>query len=306
MQSLVCMLSQSTVFEEASQLLRRLLKIDLSAKQFQRVSEYYGDQIDPIIEANHTDYMPQLTPAKDKDENLYVMVDGCMIFTREEKWKENKLARFFYDSQNIDIQRNRNEICDTVYISHLGSIDQFLPKVEKHLSILDGKKIFIGDGARWIWNWVEDNYPGAVQILDYYHAVEKIEEFARLQFSNKDRKQKWLAKQKELLNTDGVLTIIDNLKNMKSISPQAQDAKQAAINYYEEHEDRMLYKTYRERGLMIGSGPIEAAHRNVIQRRLKLSGQKWSIKGAQAIANLRCYNKSQSWHIIDNLIRIAA
>lgn len=306
MQSMICILSQSTVFEEASRLLKRLLKIDLSAKQFQRVSEYYGKQIDPIVQANHIEYMPQLTPPKQRDENLYVMVDGCMLFTREEKWKENKLARLFYESQNIDIQSNRNEIIDTVYVSHLGSIDQFLPKVEKHLSILHGKKIFIGDGAKWIWNWVEDNYPGAVQILDYYHAVEKIEDFAKHQFLNKDKKQKWLAKQKELLNADGVLTVISNLKNLRSISPQAKYAKQTAITYYEEHEDRMLYKTYKEKGMMIGSGPIEAAHRNVIQQRLKLSGQKWSIKGAQAIANLRCYNKSQAWHLIDNLIRLAA
>ncbi len=68
----------------------------------------------------------------------------------------------------------------------------------------------------------------------------------------------------------------------------------------------MLYKTYKDKGLLIGSGPIEAAHRNVIQQRLKLSGQKWSIKGAQAIANLRCYQKSCAWNIIDDLIKLAA
>ena len=86
----------------------------------------------------------------------------------------------------------------------------------------------------------------------------------------------------------------------------ALKAKQAAIRYYEEHEDRMLYKTYKDRGLLIGSGPIEAGNRNVIQQRLKLSGQRWTIKGAQAIANLRCYQKSGAWDKIDNLIRIAA
>lgn len=43
---------------------------------------------------------------------------------------------------------------------------------------------------------------------------------------------------------------------------------------------------------LIGSGAIEAAHRNVIQKRLKLSGQRWTIKGAQQITNLRTYKKS--------------
>ena len=70
-------------------------------------------------------------------------------------------------------------------------------------------------------------------------------------------------------------------------------------------DDCMQYKTYREQGLLIGSGPIEAAHRNVIQQRMKRSGQKWSLDGAQALANLRCYRCSQSWDSIEKIIAAA-
>jgi len=153
---------------------------------------------------------------------------------------------------------------------------------------------------------VEDNYPGAIQILDYYHAVEKIELIAKYQFVNIDQRKNWLDVQKSLLLNDQVYQVISNIKKLKSKNQNVVQAKQTALNYYEEHEDRMLYKTYKDKGLLIGSGPIEAAHRNVIQQRLKLSGQKWTIKGAQAIANLRCYHKSGAWNIIDNLIRMAA
>ncbi len=306
MQSLMCMLAQSVVFDEASRMLDRLLNIDLSAKQFQTVSEWYGGQIDPIVQTNHIEYIPQLTEPKEHDEYTYVMVDGGMIFTREDKWKENKLARIFHERQNIDIQSSRNEIMDTVYISHLGGIDQFLPKVERHISLVRGKKVFIADGAKWIWNWVEDNYPGATQILDYYHAVEKIEDLAKHQFRDDEKKKQWLDQQKELLMENGVEQVITNVKNLKSKNEIAAQAKQIAINYYDQHEDRMQYKTFKEQGLLIGSGPIEAAHRNVIQQRLKLSGQRWSIKGAQAIANLRCYEKSGAWNIIEKVIKLAA
>lgn len=305
MQSLICMLAQSVVFDEASQLLNRLLKIDLSAKQFQLVSERYGSEIDPIIEANHTEYIPKLKKAK-SDEYCYVMVDGSMVFTREDKWKENKLARIFYDSQVIDIQHNRKEVMDTIYVSHLGGVDRFLPKVERHISLVKGRKVFIADGAKWIWNWVEDNYPGAIQILDYYHAIEKIEELAKHQFIDKTKRRKWLNVQKELLMDDGVNQVIKNIKKLRIKNELCQRLKEISIKYYEQHEDRMLYKTYKEKGLLIGSGPIEAAHRNVIQQRLKLSGQRWSIKGAQGIANLRCYEKSGAWDIIENLIKLAA
>ena len=306
MQSLICLLSQSSVFDEASRHLKRLLNIDLSAKQCQRVSEWYGSQIDPMVQANKTEYMPQLSKPKKRDENTYIMVDGGMVFTREDKWKENKLARIFYESQNAEIQRNRNEIMDTVYVSHLGGIDKFLPKVERHISLVSGKKIFIADGAKWIWNWVEDNYPGSIQILDYYHAIEKIEHLAKHQFEDESKRNQWLDQQKELLINNGVLQVISNMKKLRSKNSVVAQAKQKAISYYEEHEDRMLYKTYKEQGLLIGSGPIEAAHRNVIQQRLKLSGQRWSISGAQAIANLRCYEKSGAWGIVENLIRLAA
>jgi hypothetical protein len=301
------MLAQASVYSTASQLLSSLLNIDLCAAQFHRVATYYGEQIDPILEANHTEYIPQLQPSKAPDDITYVMVDGSMVLTRKDKWKEIKLARLFKASQNIEIQPNRKEVMSNVYVSHLGSVNKFLPKVERHLSLIDtSKKVFIADGAAWIWKWVEDNYPGSTQILDYYHAVEKIGEVARHQYKNIKARKKWLDEQKELLMEDKVYEVIGNMKKMRVTNNQAREARQQAMRYYETHEDRMLYKTYKERGLLIGSGPIESAHRNVIQQRAKLSGQRWSIEGLQAVINLRCYNQSNSWKLIDNLIKLAA
>lgn len=273
MQSLICLLAQDLVFYGASQILKNLLHIDLSAKQFQRVSEWYGSQIDPIVQANHTEYMPQLQDTKEKEGHTYVMVDGCFLFTREEQWKEDKLARIFHQRKNVSIQPKRNEIVDTVYVNQLGGIDKFLPKVERHLSLVRSSEVFIADGAKWIWNWVVDNYPGATQILDYYHAVEKIEHLAKLHFKDENKKEPWLKQQKELLLDDGVLQVIDNIKKLKTKNENSSAAKETALRYYEEHEDRMIYKTYKDKGLLIGSGPIEAAHRNVIQQRLKLSAK---------------------------------
>jgi hypothetical protein len=161
MQSMICLLSHNVVFSEASSLLKELLNLSLSAKQCQRVSQWYGDQINPIINANQIDFIPQLSPPK-KDDICYVMMDGCMLYTRDDGWKENKLARIFYDRENIKIQENRNEIVNTVYVSHLGGIDKFLPKLERHTALLKTPKVFIADGAKWIWSWVDDSCPVCV------------------------------------------------------------------------------------------------------------------------------------------------
>lgn len=305
MQSMICLMGQHSVYKQASDLFLRFLNLDINAMQIQRVCNYYGEQIDPIVNANHQEYIPKLKQST-KDDKTYVMVDGSMLMTREDKWKENKLGRIFRASQSIDIQVNRNEITESIYVSHLGSIQEFCPKMERHLHYVKEPKVFIADGAKWIWKWVDDNYPGSLQILDYYHAVEKLQGLARLLFRDEGKRKTWIADQKKLLMSDEVYQVMLNVRSCRSKTEEAKEEKRKVFNYLEENEDRMQYGTYKTKGLLIGSGAIEAAHRHVTQKRLKLSGQRWTIKGAQAISNLRCYYKSKSWHMIDNLIKLAA
>ena len=104
---------------------------------------------------------------------------------------------------------------------------------------------------------------------------------------------------------DLVEEVIQELKTLRSKNEKAKELKEQTINYFTEHAERMMYKTYTDQGYLIGSGPIEAAHRSVLQQRMKLSGQKWTTQGANAIANLRCYRKSGAWGIIKNIIRAA-
>jgi hypothetical protein len=50
----------------------------------------------------------------------------------------------------------------------------------------------------------------------------------------------------------------------------------------------MQYAKFKEAGLFVGSGVIEAACKNVIGKRLKQSGMRWSLRGANSIIALRC------------------
>lgn len=302
-QAILCTMGQAMVFEEGSEVLEELLGLNLSAKQIQRVSEYYGEKFNGLVEANCGAVIPQL--GSNAEDSVYVMVDGSMLCMRgENHWREMKLGRIFKGSQVVDIQENRRQIVSSIYVSHLGGVDQFFLKLERHLTRYK-KKIIIGDGAPWIWKWAEDNYPGAIQILDFFHAKEKLVIFAKNQILDEQKRTAWIGRQCENLLNDEVQEVIRHIKLLKPISPQASETKQNVIKYYLDHEDRMMYKSYREQGLMIGSGPIEAAHRSVLQQRMKLSGQRWSEQGAQAIANLRCYRKADRWSIVQNVIKAA-
>ena len=304
MRGLMCLVGQAVVLEEGCELIKELMDLDVGSSQLQRVCTHYGNQVDSLIKSNCESIIPGLEGGKEQDL-VYVMMDGSMIFTTEHEWRELKLGRLFYEHQVIDIQAKRREVLNSVYVGHLGSVDDFFPKFERHL-VGYQNKVIIGDGAKWIWNWAEDNYPGARQILDFYHAKEKLVIFARHQFKEQKDRLQWIKQQTDKLLDNGLEEVLESLRSCRAKTPEAKVAKHKAIDYYLEHDDRMQYKTYQEQGLMIGSGPIEAAHRSVIQQRMKLSGQKWSIEGAQAMINLRCYKHSSAWDKINKIIAAAA
>jgi len=304
LQEIICSVGQSSVFEDGEEMVKEMMGVDISAKQIQRVSEYYGAQIENQIETNNPKVIPELQ-VKGKHDPMYLMLDGSMVYTRDDGWKEMKLSRMFYGSQNVQIQQDRSQIASSVYVSHLGNNVDFFYKLERYL-IPYKNKVVIADGAKWIWNWVEDNYPGAVQILDFYHALEKLGQFSSHQFKQTEQRSQWMEEQKQRLLENEVDKVVEVIISLKPKNAEAKRAKEDVVRYYRDHEDRMQYKTYRLAGLLIGSGPIESAHRNVIQQRLKLSGQRWSIVGAQRIANLRTMKKSANWSAVIDLITNAA
>jgi hypothetical protein len=298
----ICLLGQGYVFEEGSELLATLLGIDICAKQIQRVSEHYGQQVEEI-ELEQTE--KAVLKLKDPEETVYAMLDGGMILTRENKWMEMKVGRAFTQSSCVCLQRERNTIMRSDYVCHLGDCKSFLQKWERHIEPYKNK-VFIADGAKWIWNYVEDAYPGSVQILDFFHAVEKLGLYATARYQDAYYRKEWIAIHKRRLLNNEVGTIIEELQQATVYSPESGQALSDVISYYTNNQMRMQYKTYLEAGYLTGSGAMESAIRDVVQQRLKLSGQRWSVQGAQQIANLRSYKKSQQWHKISSLINNAA
>ena len=305
LRALCCLVGQAEVYEQAGELLDKIGGVAISGMQIQRICTHYGTLLDPLVEADCKAVIPRLEAADARDP-LYVMVDGSMVFTRPDEWREMKLGRLFHGSATVDLSTKRRQTLRSVYVSHLGGVEKFFPKLERHLTGYT-KRVIIGHGARWIWNWAEDNYPGAVQILDFYHAKEKLVPFARQQFAEAERRRAWIDEQCRTLREEpqGAEVVMRRVRACRSKDKGAREAKGKLLDYYLTHDDRMAYKKYREEGLLIGSGPIEAAHRSVIQQRMKRSGRKWSVGGAQAIANLRCYHRSQAWHLVEKIVQAA-
>ena len=267
LQELAVFSGQNCVFEDASEQLLQLAGVEVTAKQVERLTQAYGQ----LLEVNEQE---DSVPEDQKQDLYYCMADGGMVYTREDGWKEMKLARLFPANALMEQSEHRNFIKESTYVAHLGGHTPFCKKLEP---LTDGLKqmVWICDGATWLWKWIGSSYPDSVQILDYYHCCEKLHGFAREAIKDDDQRHQWIDKQESLLLDGKVDQVIDHIDQMYC-KGKAKQCKRILLTYYENNRQRMDYKRYREQGLLIGSGPMEAAHRHVVQSRLKLSGQRWT------------------------------
>ncbi len=156
--------------------------------------------------------------------------------------------------------------------------------------------VFLGDGAAWIWENARIIFPMAIQILDFYHAVEHLGALARAIFGEGDSataKQRAWASELKRSDMRGILGQAARLLAADPDIPaqRLEDARRETA-YFTTHLERTRYGYFRQQGYFIGSGVIEAGCKTVIGRRLKQSGMFWSVSGAENILQLRCLIKS--------------
>lgn len=128
--------------------------------------------------------------------------------------------------------------------------------------------------AKWIWSWVDTYYPESVQILDFYHAKEHLCDYAKIRFRSSKSIKDWIDKQTELMLNDNIEQVMVIIKLISFHSSQEEkDNGEKLLVYYQTNMKRMKYKTFQYAGYIIGSGAMEAAHRNVNQKSLPAGRQ---------------------------------
>jgi len=151
------------------------------------------------------------------------------------------------------------------------------------------KKVVIGDGAEWIWNLADQYFPGAIQIVDLYHARQHLWDLARKLYPRADVEQKrWIMIHKDKLDEGRIEELVCSLRSLADSNCDLAEDIHKEANYFENHAHRMRYPTFRSQHLFVGSGVVEAGCKTVIGSRSKQSGMFWTVRGANAILALRC------------------
>lgn len=164
--------------------------------------------------------------------------------------------------------------------------------------------LVVADGAVWIWNLVDDRFKDAIQRVDLYHVKGHLWALANELFGQDTAEARaWVTPMLSALERrkDGALDVIHGLEGLRSTMARLTTAQRTAlereIGYFDQHKDRMDYKNAKRLGQPLGSGAIESTC-SQYQRRLKLTGQFWSLQGDEAFLALSSLHRNGRWSLL--------
>ena len=157
--------------------------------------------------------------------------------------------------------------------------------------------VALSDGGAGLEDWLQTNFPRVeAVILDFYHAAEYLSEWAKvLHADDEEEARRVAAVWCHRLKHEGGSMVLATLRDIdvSSRSATVQEAHRVLLVYFANQVHRMDYPLYRSRGWLIGSGPVEAACKQVVGTRMKGSGMRWGEAGADAVCHLRALFRSE-------------
>lgn len=311
---LLALLGIQTSFDEAAELAKVFLLLDISDNSIRQAVQWVGQKQqarekkwERLSDWRH--YMTNPTRQEEKaPRRLYGSIDGVQVPTRTE-WRELKTVCWYEVSPASSRQwpsRYKERVgklealkaTDIRYHCDIQEADSFARLFWAtgchYLADRAQELIFVCDGAKWIWRLIEENFPEAVQILDWYHAVEYLTPIAQVLFKDEAQQTAWLTTMKEHLWFSRTQTVIDFCLDLAQQSSASEPATKAAT-YFQNNLARMDYAFFRKQGYLIGSGTVESGCKQIGTMRLKRSGAQWLERGARLVAKARAVWLSGTW-----------
>lgn len=332
-QKLLGKLVSRLTLSEAVDTFTSILPLPMSERQALNLIQPIGEALKELEEEQVQTLFEQAahkeTPAAEHGSvlgppirRLYIETDGVMArirrgsVTMEEAeakrkgdvYREIKVGAVFEGIPG----RERSELVPGVFLDEPGAITyvarrlsgeefgRFLYALAQRCGLDRALEVVIlGDGARWIRHVVEDHFPNAVQIVDFYHAREHLWNVANAVYgSGTPQGAAWAKQADERLShgkIEELVQMIEKLPSIPALPGASRSIPEIEADYFLSNAERMRYPTFRAKGMHIGSGIAEAACKTVVSTRAKKSGMRWTPDGLDAILALRTSVLNQSY-----------
>jgi hypothetical protein len=314
-------------FEESVKWLKEFLLFDVSENSIrsetQKIGQLQQEEEEEQVRASQNEKALQerLREEKETPKRLYGSLDAAKVRIEprarkgepvpdHEDWRDMKVG-CWYQAEAVPLsrrssrQRRKAQREGTVFrtthhqyycdIAHVDLFGKLVWATGCQVSAdLVAELVFVCDGAAWIWDVVEQYYPNAVQIVDWYHAEDRLKRVADASFASPAQRQAWLAPVVDSLWQGQVEEVIFACNRLASKHDEARQA----VTYFSNNRQRMRYDVFRAQGYLLGSGTIESGCKQIVTQRLKRAGAQWIVKGAVLTAKARAAWLSGTWHAL--------
>ena len=299
-------------YQRAEDAIAEALRIRIGDDTIRQVTNYVGSMVfrNDCVKAGEA--FLSLSSGKLKFEQntkgvVYIQTDGAALNTRLKdetgsSWRENKLGEVF-NSSDIRYWTNhkgerQHQILRKEYISFVGAAEDF----KKHLlvcALRNGygrfkETVVLSDGATWIRNMVDELFPDAQHILDFFHLCENVHTYAKALFGMDASKYlPWANNICARLKESQYRLVLQELEPKKGEKPNGCSVN--LYGYISNNIRNIEYAQYEKKGYFIGSGAIESGNKLILQDRLKRAGMRWNTETAQAMLTLKTKAESNIW-----------
>jgi hypothetical protein len=299
-------------YKRAAAEFRGLTKLPMSKSSLAELVEEYGERL-VAIQADEAEAMVK-APERGEEivwrdmpepdsEIMAVSLDGAMVHLREEGWKEVRVATISAVETVVTVERDEEKevhLTRHSYRAGLWEAKEFAKQqwaegcrrgLEKAKQIVS-----VNDGAAWIWWIIAMCYAPCVEIIDWWHAVQKVWETANSLFGPGEQQTAvWAEQLKSLLWTGQIRSALHHIRLACPRGSPSLALAWPTITYLFHNRRRMNYQHYRQAGYPVGSGSVESGCKVVMETRMKQAGMRWSRPRAQAMLALRSVLLSARW-----------
>lgn len=324
-QRLVARLSARLTHEEGAEAVSQVVPVTISARQVGQVLQPIGEaflaredhQVQQVWEQGAHQHLGEAQwqeEAGPRIPRLSVEMDGVMARLRRgsvsleadececqgDVYREVKVGAIFHGEPG----RERSELVPGVCVDTPGPLRSVARRttaeeggprrsaLARQNGLLRAQQVVIlGEGATWIGKLADEQFPGAVPIVDESHAREHVWDVARAAFAlDIERRDSWAHRVIDLLSDGNVEEVIAAIETLPSLSPEPgkmKSVQETEAEYVRTNRQRMNSPVFRAQGMHLGSGIAEAACKTVVRTRATRSGMRWTPEGLAAILALR-------------------
>ena len=295
-------------FAEGHELLRELAGVDVATKHVERAAEALGRE----IARDERRVVEPPPPDEPVAPTLYLGLDGTGVTMRPAelegrpgkqpdgaaKTREVKLCTVWSaegrDAEGTPV-RDAGSVTYSAAIESAAQRDTdetpsaFAARVEREAQRRGferaARRAVLGDGAVWIWNLATEHFPGAVQIVDRFHAKQHLSDVGKAVYgATSALARAWARERHDELDAGALDAVLGALRTHAA----ATDEARKCVEYVERNRERMRYPEFRAAGLCTSTGVVEAGCKVAIGTRCKRAGMHWTVAGVDAIIALRC------------------